>query len=425
MRNPLPVVNYGQVVDGLGGHRGVEQLSAHRDADDLEIATAATTIHQALEALKAAEVHADVMSSPDDRVAAALQTALAEHAQALGGPAGVVEGVLAVKFDRHDLGWMRAILGAIKERLNIGRFDFLPSPTAATSLPDTTRVALLGDWGTNLYGAPHCADAIQSDGQFGAVVHLGDVYYSGSATEIHERFLAEWPFVPGALNRACNSNHEMYSGGKPYAEITLPRFHQDSSLFWLENTHWVLLGLDSAYDEGRLGPLQVQWVTRTALHARAAGKQILLFSHHPPWRTDTGETLPLTTPIVHVLERGLVAGWYWGHEHLCALFDPHPIWHMWGSCIAHSGFPYVRPDVASSGWQQAGEVVADDSTWHRIPMRGQTPAGLVLDGPNRWVPGHESDFGPNGYAVLELDGPHLRELVLSPDGTVVHDRTLA
>jgi hypothetical protein len=49
---------------------------------------------------------------------------------------------------------------------------------------------------------------------------LATVYYSGTTSEIDDRFIAFWPNVTGAENRACNSNHEMYSGGHGYFDRT-------------------------------------------------------------------------------------------------------------------------------------------------------------------------------------------------------------
>jgi hypothetical protein len=327
-----------------------------------------------------------------------------------------------VQFDEYDPRWITTVFGLVKEHLNMGRFDFRPGPRAGHPFPDVTRVAVLGDWGTNLYGAPHVAASVQDDGRFGVVLHLGDVYYSGSTDEILGRFLAEWPQVPGAVNRACNSNHEMFSGGKPYVAQTLSRFEQSSSLFWLENRHWVLLGLDSAYDDGVFGPLQVEWVRAVTWGAAARGKKVVLFSHHQPWRTDTGEPQRLADGIADVLEAGRVSAWYWGHEHLCALYEPHADWGLTGGCIGHSGFPYRRLDVGD--WPKT-EDVAEAGAWHALPARGGVPAGLLLDGPNRWISGHESTFGPHGYAVLEFDGPALREVVHTASGVPIHERVVA
>ena len=44
----------------------------------------------------------------------------------------------------------------------------------------------------------------------------------------------------------------MYSGGYAYFDQTLKQFKQPASYFALQNDHWLLVGLDSAYEEGEL-----------------------------------------------------------------------------------------------------------------------------------------------------------------------------
>src|SRR5439155_9589200 len=92
------------------------------------------------------------------------------------------------------------------------------------------------------------------------LVHLGDVYYAGTQDEVENRFLSLWPRRVGAINRAANSNHEMYSGGYGYFDQTLRRFGQSSSVFALQNDHWLLVGLDTAYAEHDLAHRQAEWL---------------------------------------------------------------------------------------------------------------------------------------------------------------------
>jgi hypothetical protein len=60
------------------------------------------------------------------------------------------------------------------------------------------RVGLLGHWGTRLYGAPVSVRSIERDGRYDLLLHLGEVYYSGTEKEVQELFLDRWPKVPGA-----------------------------------------------------------------------------------------------------------------------------------------------------------------------------------------------------------------------------------
>ena len=123
----------------------------------------------------------------------------------------------------------------------------LPQP-----FPEQGRIALLGDWGTGLYGAPKIAKAIRNDPDpFALLMHLGDVYYSGTRRRSSSASSTSGRSRTGAINRALNSNHEMYSGGDAYFDETLPKFGQEASYFAFQNKHWTLVGLDVAYQRPR------------------------------------------------------------------------------------------------------------------------------------------------------------------------------
>src|SRR5262249_3253675 len=154
--------------------------------------------------------------SPPSGLASQLQTFLAEKAAEENKPIAreLPGGAVEAKFDSTDwLGWAKSFFTWV------GRLDpakWQPPPPEPEPLAEDARMALLADWGTGLYGAPassKCIDATQPG--FTHVIHLGDVYYSGTTSEIEERFIPFWPSKPGA-SRACNSNHEMYSGGHGY-----------------------------------------------------------------------------------------------------------------------------------------------------------------------------------------------------------------
>src|SRR5207247_823473 len=127
-----------------------------------------------------------------------------------------------------------------------------------------------------MYGAPVAARRIQSDTDaFWMLLHLGDVYYSGTPAEIQERFLDEWPKRTDAISRALNSNHEMYSGGYAYFDMTLPRFTQPSSYFAFCNDHWLLIGLDTGYVDHDLDDEQAAWVNYVA--GQSPTSRVVLF----------------------------------------------------------------------------------------------------------------------------------------------------
>jgi hypothetical protein len=75
-------------------------------------------------------------------------------------------------------------------------------------------------------------------------------------------------------------------------------------------------------------------------------------------------------------------------------------------------------------------IGCDKADWRLAPAKFDggnrlAPPSLVLEGPNPDIPDEEEKFTPNGYAVLTLDGPHLLEQVLTPEGTVIYEHRLA
>ena len=381
-----------------------------RVADELPLAIAC---------LEAAERTAGVLIAPENRLAALLQSYLVEcGTDGLRERAGIGAGGesdLEARFDEHDFaGWA---LKFVPEWLK-GRFEkkpFLPASETVTSIPDDARIAILGDWGTGLYGAPVCSDSIaRSQPALNAIVHLGDVYYAGTSNEVASRFLDAWPKVSGATNWALNSNHEMYSGGEGYFGKTLqdPRFSNKSSCFSFQNSYFLFLGLDTAYQEHDISASQVAWITRRIQNAGT--RRVVLLSHHQPFSQFESGGEKLQAKLSALLTGKQIYAWYWGHEHRCALFDQHPTWGFLGRCIGHSGYPAFRDKFHETQTFKN----PDGSRWVRV-ARTSAPPAYVLDGTNRYVEGHADEYAPNGYLTLKLEGASLRETVRAPDGTVL------
>jgi hypothetical protein len=191
---------------------------------------------------------AAVFVSVDHRPASLLQSFMAEQAAAGKGTQEPLEsGGYEAKFDERDAaGWAFSLRAWWRRYMD--KHTFLPPPSEPQNLEKNEfRLALLGDWGTGLYGAPLCATSIsENKPAYDVLLHLGDVYYAGTEREVESRFLKLWPNVSGAISRATNSNHEMYSGGNAYFRQTLAAFHQSSSLFAFSSKHWLLTGKQEA-----------------------------------------------------------------------------------------------------------------------------------------------------------------------------------
>lgn len=365
-------------------------------------------IESALPVIQAEPERAGIMVTSRNKTSSLLQTFLAQEAQSKGKVESVPDGALEAKFDSHDiLGWFGSFFSWWKK---IEPHPWVNGEVVPAEFPDVARFALLGDWGTGLYGAPHCARSIEADkAGFYMVIHLGDVYYSGDDNEMRGRFLDLWPKVDGALNRGLNGNHEMYTGGKAYFTLALQQFGQAASYFALQNRRWLLAFLDTAYDDHDLAGDQANWLSQ--LIAQAGDRKVVLFSHHQLFSLLDVQGLKLASKLRPHLESGRIHSWYWGHEHRCVIYDPHKTWGLSGRCIGHSGFPEFR----KGDWGAAPA----QSTWHRLNAANGAPGGYILDGHNEFIQGHETEYVPHGYVTIEFDNDKLTELVRHADGKIV------
>lgn len=388
--------------DGLSSEEAAQQAAA-----------LSVSLNNALVKLSDAEIDPEVFTSVDHRTASLLQSYVAEQALAEGK---VNPGTLEAQFDSNDIkGWVKQFFTWWRK---IKKSVWLEAPEEPETLPANARIGLLGDWGTGLYGAPHCANSIANDPRpFDVLVHLGDVYYSGMPNEVQERFLNFWPKKNVKVSRALNSNHEMYTGGDGYFQLTLRKFNQPASYFAMRNDHFLLLGLDSAYDEHDLAGDQAQWVRRQV--DRAGNRKVILMSHHQLFSLGESQGAKLAAKLGDLLNSGRIFAWYWGHEHLCALYDRHPLLKLHGRCVGHSGYPYFREDFGNNVVATSGKL-----RWLKVAGHGTVPGGIILDGPNPYVEKKSEKYGPNGYMSIELGAGRIVERVHDADGRVVHEGTI-
>ncbi|MGJ4953549.1 metallophosphoesterase family protein [Bradyrhizobium sp. HKCCYLS20291] len=420
-----------RVFTGREAIGNIQEVAATDDTvSDVEKAAVLAGLGNTLDKLRRAEkaAGAKVLSTPNDGRAARLQSLIAsgEAAKLLLHP--LTSGGLEAIFDTDDWsGW--ATVAWAKLTNPIKHRQPVPGTLIPDPLAERARVALLGDWGTGMYGAPHIADAVRKDGDgFELLLHLGDVYYSGTVDEINGRFLALWPTRQGATSRALNSNHEMFSGGKPYFTRTLDAFGQKSSYFAFQNANWTLIGLDVAYIDHDIDDEQAWWVSEVVRNA--GSRKVVLFSHHQLYSNiekAQGDRLWSHATFGALLRSRRVFAWYWGHEHRCTIFEePDREFGIYGRCIGHGGMPQARdltkglPRSAHSRYAAADWRVCDEMAVGPTVLS----RAVVLEGPNPFITGEEEKFTPHGYSVLEFDGPHLREDVRDANGAVIYSRQL-
>ena len=383
---------------------------------DVEKAQFLAQVPRALQALREAERSPNVMSTPQHQFASVLQSMVAENATSTRA---LSNEQLEAQFDTGDwLGWAKTLWHMIKDaKKKFAWQDPPPQTEQIAQFGNRSTLAVFSDWGTGLYGAPHIQEAIEKERRVDIVMHLGDVYYSGTKGEFHDRFTKFWPNRPEALHRALNGNHEMYSGGRPYwAVVQEAPFNQKSTCFAYENDRWVILGLVTAYQDFDLyqdqGHDEVAWLTSIVDGAVAKGKRVVFFSHHQPYSLLDKQGPNLRAKLEDdILKPGKVFAWYWGHEHECVIYDRDRDWNLYGRCVGHAGMPEFRKidldPVDEPQFRRIGGTKKDGK---------QIPDALVLDGPNQYITGEETSFTPHGYVRLRFDGDQLFETYLNPEG---------
>jgi len=329
--------------------------------------------------------------------------------------AGVVldvdgEGVIwgTGRYQQLDPGWTEAF-AVFLENLVGEKHPFIANPVTLL-IPDRVHIALAGDWGTGDWRtasnpAPSTNVAIQMASlEPDLTIHLGDVYYAGTGDQEQHNFVNLWP--KGAIGSlALNSNHEMYSGAKPYFQaIGGPPFEQQNgcSYFALENNNWVIVGLDSAYFspvaglymDGSLGPAGGTQVRFLRSHL-SKGKKIIVLTHHNGLTEDGLTTTSLWPQVMSGLAPG--AGptlWYWGHEHAAAVYKPLAASNVFTRCCGHGSLP----------WGQASSLANSQNVEWYERRSANDP-----DIPQRVL---------NGFAMLSLNGPNIQETFYDENGGV-------
>jgi hypothetical protein len=340
------------------------------------------------------------------------------------------------------------------------------------SMDEQATLSLVGDWGTGTDEAQEVANCV---GTFAPdfSIHLGDVYFVGGETEIKENYLGEktspydpvkWPFgKKGSF--ALSGNHEMYARGRGYYTELLPRMGlkspssdwgsgQWASFFCLENKHWRILGLDTAYnatrfDWGRMPLLgRSKWIrTSVGLKPRcwlpqpmlawlasvvnpaADNRGLLLLTHHGCYSA-FGEWYQIPArQLAGMIERPVL--WFWGHEHKLAIYDKYAVpqgIEAYGRCIGHGGMPVERgrePDIECP-------VLAWDNRRYRngekVNVGYNGHANLIFDGPSLHVEYRDlhctlllTEDWRVDLSSGSLDGPHLNK-ILEDSSLHVRDR---
>jgi hypothetical protein len=314
------------------------------------------------------------------------------------------------KYQQLDIGWVEAA-GIWLEHFILGVQKFPAGQPDIIPMPDSVSFVIAGDWGTGDFD-PSPSPAIKVKNQIAQLapqpdytIHLGDVYYAGTNSEEKNNLVSLWPGGT-AGSFTLNSNHEMYSGAKPYFTEALAniKFTQQKghSFFALENTNWIVVGLDSAYFasedgaylDGDLGTAEQGAGDQLAFLKNVAsrGKKVIVLTHHNGLQEDGSATTNLWNQVMAAFPAGTApAYWYWGH--------------------VHAGIAYVT--------QQNGVQC-------RCTGHGALPWGLATELQNNpnvtWFETRNANDPSdplrvlNGFTKISLNGASLDEVFLDENG---------
>ncbi|HZS56692.1 MAG TPA: metallophosphoesterase [Bryobacteraceae bacterium] len=313
---------------------------------------------------------------------------------------------LSAQFGQCDPKWGQVIEAYVRNCIasqkipyrpynNIGDYvltDRIPQKNAT--------IALLADWGTGEAGAKFMLQRIAARNP-DVVLHLGDVYYSGTDHEFQNYFYSIWqptfnlpklnwntkataPTKPATFTLA--GNHDMYAGGAPYY-TTIDMLGQPASYFCLRNDDWQFIALDTGYNDSNptkegtptfLQDSELVWLKDKI--ATAGGRRTVLLSHHQLFTGFKEEAIggdPVNQKLYGQVKDILsnVDIWFWGHEHNLTIFKPYL--GVLARCIGHAAFPIPTSQPCT---------------------RNDVPVELTL------TPNQSEAFFPHGYLMMNLDG---------------------
>ena len=382
--------------------------------------------------------HTDVECA---HIALQLATARLEHR-----PAEEIQRLEdALKFSTCDPLWAEAVTEYLDFfDVEKGKVPYRPAKAPddppSIPLPENATVALIADWGTGTADAKALLRMVAAH-KPDVLIHLGDVYYSGTSDENMRYFLSVVNEVFGRENRPLpvfnlTGNHDMYSGGGGYYDtldrtnvppLAQPGQLQTNSFFCLRSSGWQILGLDTGLHDSDVFDVSTSMTyledSELAWHkqkiATAGGRRTVLLSHHqlfsafsaigPEDNGDRSMNTLLHSQFGDVLDQ--VDAWLWGHEHNLEIYGPYAGLAK-GRCIGCSAVPvFLTQEPYKS---RVGD---------KIPLLAnpKVPGVPVMLGTTGEVYNH-------GYVILKLDDASRTARVSyyqdTEDGTLLFEEML-
>lgn len=251
-------------------------------------------------------------------------------------------------------GWSECVRTYLAFKAAGGDFPYRDHKDVKFDLGTTEKIAITGDWGTGEQPARSLLAEVKRYNPK-RLIHLGDIYYSGTHQEAQANFLDICRTVLGAefpLYTLCG-NHDMYSGGNGYYWL-LDQIGQQASYFCLRNQRWQLLAMDTGHQDcspftvssnmTSLNPTEIAW--HLGQIQNNEGRRTILLSHHQLFSAlDSvgqvdGKNYAYNPNLLSAFSGVLPAVelWFWGHEHTLTVYDTY-MGLQRGRCVGCSAVP--------------------------------------------------------------------------------------
>jgi hypothetical protein len=298
--------------------------------------------------------------------------------------------------------------------------------------PGPITLCVAADWASGTDQAAYIGAVMQEKAP-DYTIHLGDTYYSGTATELNSNFGDAPNFASSLWPRgksgsfALAGNHEMFSSGAPFFDMILAKNRgfgifdplqqtytgQEACCFCLRTDSWCILALDTGYDSLKQKLLQrifdrhpdnlalrlpdpvINWL-RDVVKIKEEKRGIIVLTHHQYMSAFNGED-EFPGPAAQLKENlpdNKEILWIWGHEHRFSMYGKYRLdagsISAFGRCIGNGAMPDEHsPDrTVDENRAESRRLVLFD---HRI-------ADTIGS-----ADGSKMNIGYNGYAKITLE----------------------
>lgn len=266
-------------------------------------------------------------------------------------------------------------------------------------LPREATIGVIGDWGTGSSAAQSLLRQVAGHNP-DLLIHLGDIYYSGTLFECQTSFLNLCQSILPNRTRVVtlSGNHDMYSAGMGYYWL-LDQLRQPASYFAIQNDDWLFLAMDTGYHDFNpfsvntnvtyLTSQEIDW--HLSKIQNRGKRKLALFSHHQLFSAfEPIGGKAVNERLLGQFESSLAAIdlWLWGHEHRLNVYAPHLNLRR-GRCLGCSAVPeFVAPEYFT-------------------PQFPDIP--LLTNAEGRTVQlSNDGTTYDHAYAMIKLNGPSAR-----------------